>query len=51
MKLLHHADPTQNLAQMQQRLDKNVHKNVHKKVWLSPEQLIHLLSLMEKSVP
>ena len=47
LKLLHHADPAQNLAQVQQRLE----KNVHKKVWLSPEQLLKLLSFIEKSVP
>ena len=47
LKLHHHADPTQNLAQVQQRLE----KNVHKKVWLSPEQLINLMAFIDESVP
>ena len=47
LQLLHHADPTQNLAQVQQRLE----KNVHKKVWLSPEQLINLMAFIDESVP
>jgi DDE superfamily endonuclease len=47
LALLHHADPTQNLAQVQKRLE----KNVHKKIWLSPEQLIKLLSFIDKNVP
>ena len=47
LKLLHHAAPTQHLAQVPQRLE----KNVHKKVWLSPEQLINLLTFIEQSAP
>ena len=45
--LLHHADPAQNLQQVQQRL----HDHVHQKVWFSPDQLSKLLAFIDQSVP
>ena len=47
LALLHHAAPTQDLEQVQKRLE----EAVHQKVWLSPEQLQNLLTFIDESVP
>ena len=47
LRLLHHADPSQNLQQVQQRLE----ENVHLKVWFSPQQLRNILAHIDENTP